>query len=209
MTNSQDVATQPGPAVSAPALASPPAQAVSAAAGAPPVIASESRAAYDELLARMMRTLKPADLLEHVFLRDVVDLAWEVLRLRRLKANLMASAAHRGVAELLKPLVQQDEDRALLARGWVARVEGAVEKVENLLAAAGFGPDHIAAATFAANLFEFDRIDRLMTAAERRRNSALFHIERHREQFGRELRRALDEVTETALDPATPTAGQA
>jgi hypothetical protein len=157
----------------------------------------------------MTRTLRPADLLEHVFLRDVVDLAWEVLRLRRLKANLMACAAHRGVAELLRPLVEDDEDRALLARGWVARIDDAVEKVENLLAAAGFGPDHISAATFSAELFQFDRIDRMMAAAERRRNSALFHIEHHRERFGRELRRALDEVTESALDPATPTAGQA
>jgi hypothetical protein len=43
----------------------------------------------------------------------VVDLAWEVLRLRRLKANLMACAAHRGVATLLRPLIEEDEERAL------------------------------------------------------------------------------------------------
>src|SRR5215468_12232143 len=75
------------PDFSASAVTCPPAQAVAAAAGAPPVIAGESRAAYDELLARMTRSLAPADVLEHMFLRDVVDLAWEVLRLRRLKAN--------------------------------------------------------------------------------------------------------------------------
>jgi hypothetical protein len=197
----------PDPAASA--LACPPAQAVTAAAGAPPVIAGESRAAYDELLARMMRTLAPSDVLEHMFLRDVVDLAWEVLRLRRLKANLMACAAHSGVTQLLRPLVEQDDDRALLARGWAARRDGAVEKVESLLAAAGFGPDHIAAATFSATLFDMEHIDRMMAAAERRRNSTLFQIGYHRERFGRELRKALDEVTETALDPTSPTAGQA
>ena len=43
-----------------------------------------------------------------------------------------------------------------------------------------------------------ERIDRMMAAAERRRNSALFHIEHHRERFGREPRRALDEVTHRA-----------
>jgi hypothetical protein len=145
-------ATQSGhvPDFSASAVTCPPAQAVAGAAGAPPVIAGESRAAYDELLARMTRTLAPSDVLEHMFLRDVVDLAWEVLRLRRLKANLMACAAHRGVATLLRPLIEEDDERALLARGWVARRDGAVEKVESLLAAAGFGPDHVAAATFAS-----------------------------------------------------------
>jgi hypothetical protein len=106
------IATQAAhiPDFSASAVTCPPAQAVAAAAGAPPVIAGESRAAYDELLARMTRTLAPADVLEHMFLRDVVDLAWEVLRLRlrlrRLKANLMACAAHRGVATLLRPLIE-------------------------------------------------------------------------------------------------------
>jgi hypothetical protein len=53
------------------------------------------------------------------------------------------------------------------------------------------------------------RIDRMMAAAERRRNSALFNVEYHRERFGRQLRRALDEVTESARDPASATAGQA
>jgi hypothetical protein len=204
-------ATQSGhvPDFSASAVTCPPAQAVAAAAGAPPVIAGESRAAYDELLARMTRTLAPSDVLEHMFLRDVVDLAWEVLRLRRLKANLMACAAHRGVATLLRPLIEEDDERALLARGWVARRDGAVEKVESLLAAAGFGPDHVAAATFSSTIYDMERIDRMMAAAERRRNSALFHIEHHRQRFGRELRRALDEVTQPALDPASATAGQA
>jgi hypothetical protein len=197
------------PDFSASAVTCPPAQAVAAAAGAPPVIAGESRAAYDELLGRMTRTLAPADVLEHMFLRDIVDLAWEVLRLRRLKANLMACAAHRGVATLLRPLIEEDDERALLARGWVARRDGAVEKVESLLAAAGFGPDHVAAATFSSTIYDMERIDRMMAAAERRRNSALFHIEHHRERFGRELRRALDEVTQPALDPASATAGQA
>jgi hypothetical protein len=211
----REVATQTAtqsahvPDFSASPATCPPAQAVAAAAGAPPVIAGESRAAYDELLSRMTRTLAPADVIEHMFLRDVVDLAWEVLRLRRLKANLMACAAHQGVATLLRPLIEEDSDRALLARGWAARRDGAVEKVESLLAAAGFGPDHVAAATFASASYDIERIDRMMAAAERRRNSALFNVEYHRERFGRQLRRALDDVTQTALDPASASAGQA
>src|SRR6266851_4982798 len=80
------------PDLPAPAGASVPA----ALAAAPPLIAAEQQSAYDELLARVTETLKPADVLEHVFIRDIVDLVWEVLRLRRLKANLMATAAPAG-----------------------------------------------------------------------------------------------------------------
>jgi hypothetical protein len=57
--------------------------------GAPPLVGGEDAAAYDELLARVAGAVAPADVLEEMWVRDVVDLAWETLRLRRLKALLL------------------------------------------------------------------------------------------------------------------------
>ena len=78
--------------IPATALHQPPA----ALAGPPPLIAGESPAGYDELLARVTATLQPTDVIEQMFIRDIVDLVWEVHRMRRLRANLMACLTTRA-----------------------------------------------------------------------------------------------------------------
>src|SRR5216684_15554 len=193
------------PDLPAPAGASVPA----ALAAAPPLIAAEQQSAYDELLARVTETLKPADVLEHVFIRDIVDLVWEVLRLRRLKANLMATAAQAGVARLLAPLLDEPE-RA--ARDFAARRPGSTEQVEAALAQAGFGADHVAAASFSACLFDFERLERMTAAAEARRNAALYQLDVHRASLAMRLRRRLAELEDFELRlpaPAASTRGAA
>jgi hypothetical protein len=178
-------------------------------AAPPPLIAGESSAGYDELLARVCATLQPSDVLEHIFIRDIVDLVWEVNRLRRLKASLMASAAHEGMTQLLRPLLN-DAEPATLARGWAARREDAVGKVESALAAAGFTMDHVAAATLAVRISDFERIERMTSAAEYRRNSALHELDLHRASFALRLRRALaavqavEDAEFAAVSPAEP-----
>ena len=74
----------------------------------PPLIEGEDAAAYDDLLARISGTLKPADILEEIWVRDVVDLVWDVFRLRRLKVHLLTAAAHEGMAKLIGPLLDWD-----------------------------------------------------------------------------------------------------
>ena len=46
----------------------------------PPLSEGEDAASYDDLLARISGTLKPADILEEIWVCDVVDLVWEKLR---------------------------------------------------------------------------------------------------------------------------------
>src|ERR1700680_24366 len=51
--------------------------------GPPPLIEGEDAAAYDELLTRVSAAVKPADILEDIWVRDIVDLVWHAFRLRR------------------------------------------------------------------------------------------------------------------------------
>src|SRR5262244_3618565 len=71
--------------------------------GPPPLLEGEDTAAYDELLVRISGAVKPADILEEIWVRDIVDLVWEAFRLRRLKANLITAVAHEGVERILTP----------------------------------------------------------------------------------------------------------
>ena len=104
--------------------------------GAPPLVGGEDAAAYDALTARIAGAVAPADVLEEMWVRDVVDLAWEALRLRRLKALLLTSAAPEGLTELLTPALGAAPAREL-ADQWAAGGRRAARRVETLLKTAG------------------------------------------------------------------------
>ena len=178
-------------------------------AGPPALVAGESPADYDELHARVSQALKPSDVIEQIWIRDVVDLVWEVFRLRRLRANLMAAATYEGMRQILEPLLDSPE---WFAKRWARRDESAVQTVEAALAKAGLTMDAVAAATFSARIGEFERIDRMTMSAEARRNAGLHEIERHRAGFAQRLRRTLQDVEHAELEviaPSGPAGGEA
>jgi len=174
--------------------------------GPPPLIAGEDPAAYAALRHRVADAVRPKDILEEIWLRDVVDLTWDVFRLRRLKAHLLRAAAHEGVRIVLAPLVRDKEYRGKgsgaeeLSQRWARGDENAVEEVNDHLAAAGLTMDAVTAQTFAAKLDEVERIDRMIASAEARRNLVLREVERHRETLATTLRRATEEAEDAEFE---------
>src|SRR5262245_18007437 len=67
------------------------------------VLRGEKQSDYEALRARISSRLRPADIFEEIWIRDVVDLVWEVFRLRRLKTALMREGAFKGMVAVLKP----------------------------------------------------------------------------------------------------------
>jgi hypothetical protein len=154
--------------------------------GAPPLIDGEDAAAYDALLARIAAAVKPADVIEEMWVRDVVDLAWETLRLRRLKAMLITAAAPEGMAAALTPSIGAGAAREL-AEAWAV----GARRAEKLLAAAGLDRDAVTAHTLALRIDDVERIDRMIMLTEGRRAAALREIERRRAALAQGLRQAL------------------
>jgi len=161
--------------------------------GPAPLIEGEDAGAYDELLVRISTAVRPADIFEEIWVRDIVDLVWEAFRLRRLKACLMTAGARKALAQGLAPVVGWSQADGL-ARSWAARAPGAVAAVEEHLATAGIGLEGVAAQGLCIELDFIERIDRMIMAAEARRNAALREIDRHRATLGRRLRQAVLEA---------------
>jgi hypothetical protein len=166
--------------------------------GPPPLIEGEDTLAYDELLTQISTAVKPADILEDIWVRDIVDLVWEALRLRRLKSNLMMAAAVHGLAELLEPFMGED-DAIELARDWATRRPRAIKKVDSILASLGLTKDAVMAQTLSLKLDDIERIDRMIGLAEARRNVVLREIDRHREPLSQNLRRSVQQVEDGQL----------
>ena len=171
--------------------------------GPRPLIEGEDAAAYEELHARFSATIKPKDFLEEMWVRDVVDLTWETLRMRRLKAGLLTSVTWKGLKAVLSDLVDPFEADNL-SKDWAARDRQAIKKVDELLTSKRLTMDIAVARALSANIDSFERIDRMVMNAEARRNADVRELERHRASVGRALRRASNDTVEAEFVDVLP-----
>jgi hypothetical protein len=145
----------------------------------------------------------PEDVIEELWVRDLVDLTWETMRLRRRKAKLMDAARPEGLALMLKnltdwPATLAHEMAAAYARGEVK----AKKMVDSFLENAQIDPGMIEAQTLVARLDAFATIDRLLAQSEARRNAVLREIDRRRDAAAaRRAREALTDVADAEFEP--------
>jgi hypothetical protein len=128
-----------------------------------------------------------------MWVRDVVYLLTEGLRLRRLKVNLIKANEYKGLSEALTPLVGRVQAETL-AKGWAAQKSDVVEEVNKIITSAGLSMDVIMAHTFSLKLNEIEKIEHMAASVEARRNAHLREIERHRETLGQRLRQAAQQI---------------
>jgi hypothetical protein len=155
------------------------------------------------LLASISATVKPKDFLEEIWVRDVVDLSWEILRMRRPKASFLTAAKRDGLDALLGPVLG-DMEANELATEWALRSREAVKQVDKQLAVMGLTMDAVVAQAFALKIDQIERIERLMMHAEARRNAALREVDRHRASLAHALRQASDDVIEADFEDVPP-----
>ena len=72
--------------------------------GPPALLPGESLAEYWRLYSLLQADLAPADVIEKIWVRDLVDLQWEVRRWRRLSNEFLSSSRHDGLDKILNSL---------------------------------------------------------------------------------------------------------
>src|SRR5712671_4830788 len=166
----------------------------------------EEQGDFDALLARISATLRPADMMEEMWTREVVDLVWQMYRLRRIRDTLIDEASYRGLAEVLRPRmssvprpegVEPDKDWAsrclsTLVQRWAANPHAVAGTVQAALAKAGLRLDAVEAKTFELLIDQMERFDRMTMMIERRRNAIVREIARYRTEFSQQAQRAIE-----------------
>ena len=158
--------------------------------GPPSLLHGESDADYEALKMRIMAAVKPVDAIEHLYVRDVIDLQWDLLRFRRLKAHLLSSSAPSGLAALMAARKYTHFNDARFA-SWLNNEPKAVKEIKALLTQWGLSEQDIYAQTMFKKINEFERLEKMAYSVEMRRNTALRELERHREAVARRLRDAV------------------
>ena len=177
--------------------------------GPPPLLKGEDAAAYDELLARVSGNVKPSDIFEEIWVREMVDLMWENCRWRRCLANLLESAAQKNLGPILQKIWQnrpkpQSSSGSLMNKLQAAKMslnvgeqlaslcaagkKDAIECVQKLLLSVGMTMDSVVAQASASELDKIERFNRLIASTEWRCNALLREIDRRRVTFAQKLR---------------------
>jgi len=126
---------------------------------------------------------------------DAVDKVRKILAGIGLKLNqVLDDAKGRKPKELVQEYVRREPD--------------AVNQVHELLTDAGVSMDGFMADALAEKLDDIERIDRLTTIAESRRNASLHEIERRRAVLGETLRRSVQEIEDGEFEEIETTPAQ-
>jgi hypothetical protein len=166
----------------------------------PPLLPGEGEADYVNLIARVVAVARPRDAIEEFLTRDVIDLTWDIFRLRRMKAGLLRASAGKGVRRILSTIedVNDTYDQAREAdhfvQEWASGRASVRREFAGMLKKAGLTMDDVMAEAFAKEIDSFERFDRMLASAEARRNNALREIDRHRTALGAAVRQVVDEV---------------
>jgi hypothetical protein len=184
--------------------------------GEPLLLAGEDRAAYDELLAAVNEAVQPSDVLEQIWTSEAVEKQWEALRQRRFKTAFIAACWQEALRTILHSLLSYgerfildfDDSAGTLAWKYTLGDEDAIKEVEELLSQAKLTKEAVHAQAMALHIETFATFDRLIWAAESRRDASLREIEYHRAPFGQKLRRTIAQVEEAEIRKLEPPAEQ-
>jgi hypothetical protein len=162
------------------------------------LLPGEKEADYASLSKRIVGAAMPHDTIEELLIRDVIDLSWEILRLRRAKGGILKTSMNIGLERVLDAVdygrgksYKYSEE---LSKMWMAGNKSARKEVEAALHKAQLSVDDVTAKTLESKPDSFERLDRMLASAEARRNNALREIDRHRSAFGAAVRQAINEA---------------
>jgi hypothetical protein len=159
--------------------------------GVPSLLSTEDPRLYWEMLDRFAGSVEPRNIFEWLWLKDIVDLNWEIARLRRYRALMI-------------------ERR----REFDARIEYAREHADDPEVYHTLTPEQIEADRNAPTLDteadsarlliyylrQYETIDKLLMAAELRRDRILRELDFRRERIAPLLRKTSHELIDASAD---------
>jgi len=173
----------------------------------PPVLSTENSSQYRTLLDQIAKCVKPKDVIEWLWVRDIVDLSWEIRRLRRFKA-LFIERARQNISDCaedgdgpIRPIL------IIRSSALDPPIEKQIEEQTKTKRRKAKFTESDSARGFQACISDYQCVDRLLAAAEGRRNAALYEIELRRDSLARRLRKATEEIIDADFNE-TPFAAE-
>jgi hypothetical protein len=185
-----------------------------------PLLVTETRGEFDRIREALDQELNPRGIVEKMFTADVAYLYWDIVRLRRCRAAIISSEVRQALASLLDRLLREpggpqngnwlcsvNPEAENLAEQWFTD-KAAKRQVLELLGKFQLDSSAIEAEAVRRCAADLEKIDRMLAAAESRRNRALRQIFEYRQGFARRLRDASERVIDGKAIEVDPAGGK-
>jgi len=173
--------------------------------GKPPVLPNEDAEAYEKLNDQFRRAVNPQDVIEEILLRDVVDVTWEIQRLKDYKMQLLQAKREYSLRIILENFSDRNGYNKELYGEWKNGDKKAIKLINGFLSAKGLDPSAIDAFSFRSELDNMERFDRLIMQAEARRMAHLREVDRHRASLAAILRDTVAKIDDGKTIDHVPT----
>ena len=166
------------------------------------MLKTEAEDEFASLLAELEQDIRPNTFIERMYVQDVAALLWEIIRLRRFKTAILNNALREALTNLLKQILFKPElfqkpdyelEAEALAVDWF-RNQKAKAQVAKLLGQFDLDESAIEAEAFRLASSDMDRLDRMLTVAEIRRDKALHCIADYRDSLAQQLQQSSQKI---------------
>ena len=170
--------------------------------GDPPLLSTEDPRLYREMLDRFAGSVEPRNIIEWLWVKDIVDLSWEIARLRRYRA-LLIERERESKNAAIEYAREHADDRDL---SWMDRLTRA--QIEARRNAPRLDTEAGSASLLISEYLDmYETIDKLLMSAELRRDRILRELDFRRERIAPLLRKTSDELIDARAD-AVPLAAE-
>ena len=169
-----------------------------------PLLPGEDQQHYEALLRSIVQQVKPADVIEAIWLKDITDLIWEARRLRDWRRQILVRSQYVAAEAFIYSSLQAETPKGLsnprrvptreLAAGWLDGSKIEKDQVDKLFHADRITAGNIMTHGFVSVLTTIERIDRLASLADLRRDALLREIDRKRASFAKVVRTVAADV---------------
>jgi hypothetical protein len=167
----------------------------------PPLLSAESANEFAALRKGLKNEIKPEGVIEQIYVDEFATHIWEIQRFRHYKAIILNNSRLAALQEIVEQLLRDQDfqynDRKNaaddLARGWFENNK-AKTQVATLMRKFGLDEGAIEAEAFRLCAEYLERLDRILTGLEFRRDRALRFIAEYRKILSKQLGQAGDRI---------------
>jgi hypothetical protein len=165
---------------------------------------TESSDELASLCQQVNDEIEPIGFIEQMYVKDIIALTWDILRLRRGKTGIINGAFLAALQSIVEQLLPQEDYESIydqeqaakdLAREWFEN--GKVKtQVAALLRKFGLDEGTVEAEAFRSRAEDLERLDRMLALAEVRRDKALRCIADYRQSLAKQIKNSTDRILE-------------